>query len=174
MRVDTALTAFSMTTLMIIVVLVVMTATDLGITNPVTVGNYYANIPQIGGVSRSTIPLTMVKVNNSDPQCYQKGVSECKRMNSGENFVTCQGKVLADCGQNMPLLTSCYLPAGFELKYSTSQECSYGVMDECKARCSEGMRDICNKLSSQRCGLIGGRFQSASLQTRYVGYGSLT
>lgn len=174
MQLDTALTAFSMTTLLIIVGLVVWTATDLGITQPVFIGNYYASIPEIGQVSREDMPLNMVEVEPKSPVCYQTGLNECRRLNAGENFITCLQKVTIDCSQTLPLLASCYLPAGFELKYNNNRDCVYGVMDECRARCAAGMQEVCNRMSSPRCSLIGGRFSSNYQQGKYTGYGMLT
>lgn len=170
MKVETALTAFSMTTLLIIVGLVAMTAGELGIANPVLVGNYVR--ASANNVDRSAMQLTIVKVNAESSQCYQNAVADCQRMNSGDNFLLCTNQAAMDCGGATPLMSNCFLPQGFEMKYNSKRECSYGVMDECKAMCSVGMQNDCVRLSQSRCSLIGGKFQGDYAQDKYRTYGA--
>lgn len=170
MKTETALTVFCMTTVMLIVGLVLLTAHDLDILDPVIVGNAYLGIPRMGQVSRGPLPLTLVEIDPRDPDCHQKGVKECGRLNAGQNFVLCTDRVALDCGAPHALLAQCFLPAGYELKYLTKRECSYGVIDECKVRCAAGMVQSCVELSKSRCELIGGRFQGAREQTRKTAY----
>ncbi len=165
MRLDTALTALSMTSLFLIVGLIFLTANEMGIT-----GNFYAGIPTTGEVSRDKVPLSMVSANPAYGLCYQEGIEKCKRLNAGENFIKCANGVALQCGTPQTLLSKCYLPAGFELKYTSNRECEYAVVDECSARCPS-TADTCVMLSKGRCGLIGGRFQSQYLQSKYVSYG---
>ncbi len=171
MRVDTALTAFSATTLLIIVALVINTATELQITRFQSTGNFYAGDPKYGVVERESLPLTMVENDPESPSCYADGINECRRMNAGENFVQCSQQVAIDCSKTDWMRAGCYLPPGFELKYSNNRNCVYGVVDECKIRCSLGLQEICNRLSTPRCGLIGGKFTNVYEQTLYTGYG---
>lgn len=170
MKVETALTAFSMTTLLLIVGLVAMTASELGITNPSLVGNFYRGGSE--NVAGSALQLTIVKVDPASSQCYQNGVVDCQRMNSGENFRMCVESVTKDCGGATPLVSNCFLPKGFEMKYNSNRECSYGVMNECKAMCSVGMQDDCVRMSKARCSIIGGKFQADYTQDKYRTYGA--
>ena len=169
-RTETALTAFCMTTVLLIVGLVALTATQLQLTQPIT-GNYLG-IPLLGQTSRSSLPLGLVEVDANDPFCYQNGVKECQRNNAGQNFVLCTDRVAIDCGLPHSRLAMCFLPAGFELKYLSKRECGYGVIDECKIRCAVGMVENCVDSSKSRCELIGGAFQRHRLQERHTQYPS--
>ncbi len=160
MKTETALTAFCMTTVALIVGLVMLTAVQLGISDTAITGNLYVGLPEYGGVSRDSIPVGFADVEKGSPLCYQEGVSQCRRMNSGQNFIRCSDRVAVDCGYPLPQLRGCGLTAGFELKYLTKRECSYGVIDECKIRCSADMVEDCVDSSKNRCGRIGGRFQA--------------
>jgi hypothetical protein len=171
MRIDTALTMFSVTTLGLIVALVMMTAVQTGITKPVIVGSYYAGIPVMGVNTRETIPLTMAEADPGSRTCYWDGIEECAKANAGSNFVKCSNSVAMQCG--LPALATCTLPAGFELKYTNSRDCNYGAMDECKQKCSAGTVYDCVRLSQPRCSLIGGYFQSDYLQGKFTSYGEL-
>jgi hypothetical protein len=170
MKTETALTAFCITTVMLIVGLVLLTAHDLQLIDTPITGEAYLGIPRMGQVSREPLPLTLIEVDPRDPDCYQKGVKECGRLNAGKNFVLCTDRVGLDCGAPHALLAQCFLPAGFELKYLTKRECYYGVIDECKVRCAAGMVNSCVELSKSRCELIGGKFQDIREQTRKTAY----
>ena len=170
MKTETALTAFCMTTVMLIVGLVLLTANDLQLTSAPLTGEYAIGLPTQGKVSREAVQVNFVKVDPKDPFCYQNGVKECRRRNAGQNFVLCSDRVAQDCGRSFAQLTQCFLPAGFELKYLTKRECDYGIIDECKVRCSAGTLKGCVDVSRGRCSLIGGRFQPVYQQTKYTAY----
>jgi hypothetical protein len=172
MKLETALTAFCMTTVLLIVGLVVLTASQQRLLDPSIVGNYYFGIPLQGRVSREQVPLVLVDVDPNDPLCYQHGVGDCKRANAGENFVLCTDRVALDCGMPHARLALCVLTAGFELKYVSKRECQYGVIDECKARCAAGLVEECVERSKGRCELIGGRFQELREEERRAAYPS--
>jgi len=172
MRTETALSAFCMTTVLLIVGLVMLTAIQLQLTDPVITGNYYIGIPLKGQVTRNSLPLTLADVDKGSPHCYQDGVKECQRTNAGQNFILCTDRVAVDCGSSQARLAGCFLTAGYELKYLSKRECHYGVIDECKLRCAEGMVEYCVKASKSRCELIGGAFQSQRLQERHTQYPS--
>ncbi len=169
MKIETALTAFCMTTVLIIVGLVMLTATQLKLTNPVIVGSYLG-IPTQGQIFRENIEITFVDVDPDEPFCYQNGVKACKRANAGLNFIQCADRVALDCGLPHVELVQCILPPGFELKYMEKRECRYGVIDECKARCSVGQQQDCVERSKSRCENIGGRFTYIREQTRLRAY----
>lgn len=170
MRIETALTAFSITTLGIIIGLVVLTVNDLRVGGQVS-GNYYLGIPTQGQVLREKLPLTIVDADPSSKTCYWDGIEECSKSNAGVNFVKCANSVAMQCG--LPALATCVLPAGFELKYTSKRECLYGAMDECEQRCSVGNVYDCVRLSQPRCSLIGGHFQNEYLQEKFTSYGAL-
>ncbi|MEM4239995.1 MAG: hypothetical protein QXM31_00825 [Candidatus Woesearchaeota archaeon] len=172
MRVDTALTAFSITTLTLIVGLVILTASSTGMAGIIS-GNYYLGIPSQGQVLRDKLPLTMVTADASSKSCYWDGVTECARMNAGENFVKCANSVALQCGARFSLLATCTLPPGFELKYNSDRECRYAAVDECKARCADAAAYSCVRISQSRCQLIGGKFQNEYLQSKYTSYGAV-
>jgi hypothetical protein len=169
MKIETALTAFCMTTVVIIVGLVMLTAVQLELTDSPIVGNYLG-IPLQGKISRQSLPIAFASVDAEDPQCYAKATKECQRQNAGENFVICTDRAAVDCGLARTALSGCVLPAGYELKYLSKRECHYGVVDECKMRCSAGMQEHCVDASKSRCELIGGRFQQQRLQERHTLY----
>lgn len=164
MRLETALTAFCMTTVFLIVGLVVLTSFDLR--DASATGQAVLGIPRYGQVSRSPVPLTLVTVNPTSPSCYADGVKACQRANAGQNFVLCTDRVAVDCGLPHAQLARCFLPAGYELKYLTKRECEYGVIDECKIRCSVGLVKDCVEMSKSRCELVGGRFTGLREQQR--------
>jgi len=166
MKTETALTAFCLTTVALIVGLVALTARQL---EPTVTGNYLG-IPRYGQISREPVPLGFAEVDPDDPFCYQNGVKSCQRFNAGENFVLCTDRVAIDCGLPHAQLARCFLPAGYELKYLSKRECHYGVIDECKVRCSIGLVEDCVDISKSRCELIGGAFQNIYQQTRKTGY----
>lgn len=165
MKTETALTAFSMTTLLLIVTLVVMTSFEMQ--NAGITGNYYIGIPLQGQISRQSLPLEIPQVSIRDPFCYQNGVKDCQRLNAGQNFVFCADQVATKCGYKQ--FAQCFLTAGFELKYKAKRECDYGVMDECTARCSAGTVGECVEISKSRCALIGAYFQNTLMQNERSG-----
>lgn len=168
MKTETALTAFCMTTVAIIVGLVMLTALQLGLADSPITSNFYVGLPEQGGTSRASIPPSFVDVEKGNPMCYQEGVKQCRRMNAGQNFIRCSDRVAVDCGYPLPQLRGCGLTAGFELKYLSKRECHYGVIDECKLRCSPEMVEDCVDRSKSRCELIGGKFQAQRLKERHT------
>jgi hypothetical protein len=174
MRTDTALAAFCVTTLTIIVGLVAMTATQMGITNPAFTGNYYVSTPEIGQATREYTPMVPVEVDPTYSRCYSEGVAQCGRLNAGQNFISCAQKVTVDCGKTHPTSANCFLPPGFELKYRSSRDCVYGVVDECRIMCSSGLQEACNRYSNPRCKLIGGKFSSIYEQEKFTSQGELS
>jgi hypothetical protein len=172
MKTDTALTFFCMATIIVIVGLVMFTTVQLGIGDGVLTGNYYLGVPLKGQVSRESIEVNYVQVDPHSPSCYADGAKECQRKNAGENFIFCTDQVALECGMPHATLAGCFLPAGFELKYHTSRECSYGAIDECRARCAIGLVDSCVKYSKGRCELIGGVFYEHRQQQRRRAYTS--
>ncbi len=171
MKTETALTAFCMTTILLIVGLVTLTAVQLKITDPVIVGQTIG-LPALATHIEPT-NVVLVPVDPADPLCYQKGVKECQRSNTGPNFVHCTDHVAVECGLQYTKLTRCFLPAGFELKYLSKRECDYGVIDECQARCPVGAQKECVEASKGRCALIGGRFQGIYQQEKYTAYSQI-
>ena len=167
MKTETALTAFSMTTLLLIVGMVMLTAMQLGITDGPITGNY-VGIPQFGKVSRQTVPLQLAHVSPGSASCYEDGITYCRRNNAGQNFVVCADRVAIDC--NRALLTQCFLPSGYELKYRSQKECHYGVIDECKTRCSMAAMQECVERSKGRCGLIGSNLNTQYEARKYTAY----
>lgn len=167
MNTETALTAFCLTTVLLIVGLVVLTASQLNLASPEIVGNYLG-IPTLGRISRESVPLTIPEVNARDPLCYQNGLQGCKRANAGQNFGACAQQVALECGLTYTQAAGCVLPDGFELKYLSKRECDYGVIDECNALCAIGFQKECVQSSKGRCALIGGKFQGVYLQTKYA------
>ncbi len=166
MKTETALTAFCMTTVMLIVGLVLITGFDQ---KPQIVGQYIG-IPTYGQISREPLPLTIVDVDENSPVCYQDAVKACQRNNAGQNFVICTNRAAIDCRLTNSRLVSCILPAGFELKYLSKRECTYGVIDDCKIRCSVGLQNDCVDRSKSRCELIGGAFRNIYESTRKTAY----
>ncbi len=157
-----------MTTVLLIVGLVAMTATQLKLTDSPLIGNYLG-VP-MQWAHQEPEDVMLVKVDASDPLCYQKGVGECQRANTGPNFVHCTDHIAVECGLQYTKLTRCFLPAGFELKYLKKRDCDYGVIDECTARCPVAAQKECVESSKGRCALIGGRFQGTYQSEKYTGY----
>ncbi len=169
MRIQTALMAFSVTTLLLISGLIAMTGIELGIGRAGSVGNYYLGIPA-QGQSREALPFTIPDVDPDDPACYVNAINECASLNAGENYISCVDRVAIDCGNTQARMMTCYLQPGFELKYRTSKECEYAVAAECSTRCPVALLKECSRLSKGRCSLIGGKFQSVYEQTKYTNY----
>ncbi len=170
MRAETALMAFSVFAMLLISGLVALTGVRLGIGNAGSVGKYYIGIPQHGQALREVLPYRIPDVDPNDPACYVNAINACARLNAGENYVSCVDRVAVECGAPETQGMTCYLPAGFELKYRTSKECEYNVAVECSMKCPEALLKECSRLSKGRCGLIGGKFQSIYEQTRYTKY----
>ena len=168
METETALTAFCMATVLIIVGLVALTATQLNLADSPLVGNYIG-VPEHAHYEGE--PVIFAEVDPKDLQCYDKGVSQCQQKNHGNNFVLCADRVALDCGLPTARFARCFLPAGFELKYLSRRECNYGVIDDCKVRCPPGLQQDCVQSSKSRCDLIGGAFQAQHQEERYTVYG---
>jgi hypothetical protein len=168
MKTETALTVFCMTTVLVLVGLVMLTAEQTGGVSIVgnLIGIRSLAVPRIG--ERDSTPVQLPAVKPTDPRCYENAVKDCLRLNMGQNFLLCLERVAADCGKAYVRTTHCLLPAGFELKYRGSRECSYGVPDECRARCPPIQVDDCIRLSRSRCKIIGGKFVAIREQTQYV------
>lgn len=168
MKTETALTAFCMTTVALIVGLVMLTAVQLKITDPVIVGQYIGLSALAMHIEPTNVVL--VQVDPADSSCYQKGVKECQRSNTRQNFVHCIDHVAVECGMQYTKLTRCFLAAGFELNYLSKRECAQDVIDECQVRCPVGAQKECVESSKGRCALIGGRFQGVYQQEKYTAY----
>lgn len=165
MKTETALTAFCITTVALIVGLVVITSFNLP---PTTTGQAFIGIPVIYEGADKPSDVVQVKADASDPLCYQKGITLCQKENTGRTFVWCADDVAHQCGIPHKHQKECSLRAGFELKYQGSRQCRYGVIDECAARCPYAEKDQCVKISKGRCSLIGGRFQDERERNRYT------
>ncbi len=170
MKVQTALMAFSVTTLLLISGLIALTGIQLGLGRTSSVGNYYIGIPTQGQALREVLPYTIPDVDPADPACYVNAINGCARLNAGENYISCVDRVAIDCGAPEANMMTCYLQPGFELKYRTSKECAYNVAVECNMRCPVALLKECSRLSKGRCNLIGGKFQSVYEQTKYTNY----
>lgn len=169
MRPETALTAFCMTTVMLIVGLVILTSFQLNAVPSIS-GNSYIGIPFKGQLPQKNVPINWVAVDASSPTCYQEGIDACRRSNAGINFARCTDQAASDCGLPYAQATGCFLPAGFELKYRTKRECHYGVIDECNIRCAPKSVRNCVARAKSRCELIGGHFQYIYQRTRKYEY----
>lgn len=172
MQSETALTILCSTTIFIIVGMVMLTAMHIGIEGAAitdTTGNYVA-IGTSKSIARGTfIP---VEVSPRDPFCFQNAVAECKRVNSGVNFVKCTDKAMYACGK-APLTAYCILPAGYELKYTTRDACLRQVLPECRVRCARDLINDCVSISKGRCRALGSRYTLRYQAERYARYPQL-
>lgn len=170
MRADTALTILCGVSILVIVGMVMLTAFNVGLSGAVSklTGKY---IPVGYGRPVERGEFVRARVSPDDPFCFQNAVAECKRLNSGPNFVQCTDQASYDCGQG-PLLSTCVLPAGFEIKYVTKNECLRGVQNECSVRCAKNRVGDCVSISKGRCELIGGRFTPSYETRKYLQYPS--
>ncbi|MEM2916366.1 MAG: hypothetical protein QXT19_03365 [Candidatus Woesearchaeota archaeon] len=79
---------------------------------------------------RKALPYTIPDVDPNDPACFVNAINACARLNAGENYISCVDRVAVECGAPETKGMTCYLPAGFELKYKSSKECEYNVAVE--------------------------------------------
>lgn len=154
MQSETALTLLCGSAILIIVAMVILTASNLGLQGA-SVKDVTGNYLPVGFEEPIKRPeFVPVQVNQDNPLCYENAVADCMRINSGINFAKCMQQASYDCGR-APIIAYCILPSGFELKYRTKDDCLHSVLPECQVRCAPGLVSDCVAISKSMCLNIG-------------------
>ena len=97
----------------------------------------------------------MVEASVASPSCYRDGINLCRRLNSGKCFADCARNVHSVCIDTVRR-TACELPAGWELRFMSRQECLREAARECDRICLFGRTKAdCRRQAYTRCSYIG-------------------